>query len=73
MIGQRKFFMINYVVISILPLYEKIRLHYHQQETIETCLQVLNFEVFEPDIRKNLGTMLSLCNINNFPFCYPYL
>ncbi len=34
----------NHGVISILPLYETIRLHKYQQEIIETCLQVLHIE-----------------------------
>ena len=33
-------------------LYENIRLHKHQQEITETCLQVLDFKVDEPDVRK---------------------
>ena len=35
----------NHGIISMLPFYENIRLHKHQQEITETCLQVLNFEV----------------------------
>ncbi len=35
----------NHGVISMLPFYENIRLHKHQLEITETCLQVLNFEV----------------------------
>ncbi len=54
MIGQKVFFfMRNHGVISILPLYENIRLYKHKQEIIETCLQVLNFKVVGPNVRKN--------------------
>ena len=37
----------NHSVISILPLYENIRLHKHQQEIIETYLQVLKFLILK--------------------------
>ena len=42
MIGR--IIIINYGVISILSLYENIRLQKHQQEIIEAWVQNLNFE-----------------------------
>ncbi len=52
-IGQKVFPLWCHGVISILPLYENNRLHKYQQEIMETCLQVLNFEVDWPDVRKS--------------------
>ncbi len=52
--------MMNHGVISIIPIYENIRLHKYQQEIIETCLQVLNFEVDGPDVRKNKHSLFYL-------------
>ncbi len=61
---KNNFFMINHGVISILTLYENIRLQNNQQEIIELCLQVLVFEVVGPDVRKNKHSLFNLSNLD---------